>query len=384
MAHAAFLVDWCYPNPKLPDGKELCDLLVVFGETAIIWQIKDLKLGPDGKYKKGDVEKNLRQVAGARRQLFDLKTPIELENPRRGKEFFDPSTIRSIHLISALVGPGEEFFSFIEEIKQHTVHVFSRDFAELVLNELDTTDDFCEYLRAKEVAVSELPRLIIMGGEKELLGFYLQNNRSFSRLSSPDGKGKLNIAIVEEGIWDQFNSQPAVAARNKSNRNSYLWDKLINSAHECGPEYEPVARELAKPNRFSRRVLSDAFYEAAEKAAAEPGGKLFRRVVDLNGMTYVVVFTDPSIDREQRRAELGTACFVARGIRRSNKRVLGIATEKGFDAERSFDFCLIDLPEWLPKHEVAFQTARTEHGVFTEVNERQVHSSEYPAPEEPK
>jgi len=38
------MIDWCYPNPKLPDGKELCDLLVVFDDKAIICQIKNLKL----------------------------------------------------------------------------------------------------------------------------------------------------------------------------------------------------------------------------------------------------------------------------------------------------------------------------------------------------
>ena len=44
LAVNSFLVDWCFLNPQLPDGNELCDLLVVFDETAIIWQIKDLKL----------------------------------------------------------------------------------------------------------------------------------------------------------------------------------------------------------------------------------------------------------------------------------------------------------------------------------------------------
>jgi hypothetical protein len=70
LATKTFLTDWCYPNPKKPDGKELCDLLVVFDDTAIIWQIKDLKTDENGRYKKAEVEKNLRQLSGARRSLF--------------------------------------------------------------------------------------------------------------------------------------------------------------------------------------------------------------------------------------------------------------------------------------------------------------------------
>jgi hypothetical protein len=84
LATKTFLTDWCYPNPRKADRKELCDLLVVFDDIAIIWQIKDLKVDEAGKYKKAEVEKNLRQLSGARRAMFDLRVPIQLENPRRG------------------------------------------------------------------------------------------------------------------------------------------------------------------------------------------------------------------------------------------------------------------------------------------------------------
>jgi len=67
LAIKTFLADWCYLNPQLPDKKELCDLLVVFDNIAIIWQIKDLKLNKRGKYNKAEVQKNLRQLSGARR-----------------------------------------------------------------------------------------------------------------------------------------------------------------------------------------------------------------------------------------------------------------------------------------------------------------------------
>lgn len=44
LAAESFFTDWCYPNPQLADGKELCDLLVVFDHVAIIIQVKNLKL----------------------------------------------------------------------------------------------------------------------------------------------------------------------------------------------------------------------------------------------------------------------------------------------------------------------------------------------------
>jgi hypothetical protein len=65
LATKTFLTDWCYTNPKKPDGNELCDLLVVFDETPIIWQIKDLKTDEYGRYKPAD----LRSISARERKL---------------------------------------------------------------------------------------------------------------------------------------------------------------------------------------------------------------------------------------------------------------------------------------------------------------------------
>jgi len=60
LALKTFLTDWCYLNPTLPSGKELCDLLVVYDEVALIWQIKDLKLDEEGRYRNREVIRNLK------------------------------------------------------------------------------------------------------------------------------------------------------------------------------------------------------------------------------------------------------------------------------------------------------------------------------------
>jgi hypothetical protein len=72
LSERTFISDWCYPNPKLPNGKEICDLLVVYDDTAIIWQIKDLKLDKDGIYKKSEVEKNIHQLCSAKHRPSNL------------------------------------------------------------------------------------------------------------------------------------------------------------------------------------------------------------------------------------------------------------------------------------------------------------------------
>jgi hypothetical protein len=373
LALKTFLTDWCYLNPKLPNGKELSDLLIVFDEIAIIWQIKDLKLNKQGKYKKSEVEKNLRQLSGARRHLFDLKELMELENPRRGKELFDPAVIKEIYLISVLLGEGEEFFSFIENIKNYTVHVFTMDFTQIILNELDTISDFTDYLRTKENFVKKNKGLFICGGEEELLAFYLMNNRSFKRFN------EFTHIMINGGSWEHLQNKPEYKAKKEADKISYGWDSIINRAHESASlEYEKVARELARPNRFQRRYLSKAFFDARMRAHNDDIHDLFRRMYPGEGVTYCFLFQDDPEPRENRKAMLGAICWIARGKYQQNKKVLGIATEKKIKPLCSYDFCLLDIPEWTEEYQKNMEDLQKEIGIFVNPILRHGHEDEYP------
>ncbi len=372
LALKTFLTDWCYLNPILSRGKELCDLLVVFDEIAIIWQIKDLKLDEQGKYKKSEVEKNLRQLSGARRQLFELKIPIELENPRRGKEQFDWTAIKEVYLISVLLGEGEEVFSFAEYVKNRAIHVFTRDFTQIALNELDTIGDFTKYLRAKEVLIRSDKQLIILGGEEELLAFYLLNNRSFERFD------EANAIMIDQGSWEKFRNSQEYKEKKKQDRISYGWDNIINRVHEASPGYEVVARELARPNRFERRVLSKDYFNAYVLADNDKIHNLFRRTFALKGVTYCFLFADDTKPRENRKAMLTAMCWIARGKFQENRMVLGVATEKPASPTCSYDFVLLDIPEWTEKCQKDMEKLQQETGILVNPTISYTHFDEYP------
>lgn len=376
LAKKTFLVDWCYLNPELPNKNEMCDLLVVYDEIAIIWQIKDLKLNKQGKYDQSEVEKNLRQLSGARRQLFDLETPIELENPFRRKEVFNPNTIKEIYLISVLFGKGEEMFSFVEEIKNRKVHVFDKDFCQIILNELDTISDFVEYLRKKEMLLKKNKSLLIIGGEKELLAFYLINNRSFNRFDNADH------ITIEEGSWEHLQSKPEYQAKKKEDKISYLWDGMISRAHESSSrEYELVARELARPNRVQRRLLSKAFLGARLKAHNDITHNLFRRIVVSDDATYCFLLQDDPEPRKRRKEHLGTICFIARGKNKKNKKVIGIAPEKKNNPTCSYDFCLMYIPEWTNELQKQSEDIQNKYKIFLDSSVCHIREEEYPIQE---
>ena len=372
LAAKTFLVDWCFLNPKLPDGKELCDLLVVFDDTAIIWQIKDLKLDRKGEYKKSEIEKNLRQLSGARRQLFDLKTSIELENSRRRKERFDSSIIKRVFLISVLLGEGEDAFSFVEEIKKHTVHVFTKDFTQIILNELDTISDFTEYLQTKENFLNKEKSLVILGGEEELLAVYLMNERKF------DGFNEADHIMIRDGSWEHLQNKPEYKAKKKADEISYGWDSIINRAHEGSEEYERVARELARPNRFQRRYLSKTFFDAHIKAHDDNVHDLFRRIMLGDGITYGFLFQDDPEPRDKRKAMLKAICWIARGKYQQNNKVLGIATEMKIRPMCSYDFYLMDLPVWTEENKKNMEQLQKETDIFVNPVVGYTHEDEYP------
>jgi len=374
LANRTFLTDWCFPNPVLPSGKELCDLLVVFDETVIIWQAKSLKAKTTGKLREGELQKNFRQLGGAKRQLFDLKTPITLQNARRRAEQFDPSNIREVFLISVLLGDTPELLSMSQRVKGHQCHVFTREFTEIVLNELDTIADFCAYLREKERTRDRVGSFILEGGEEQILGWYLLNDRTLSRL---DG---CTSVFLTDGIWDEMSHRPEYQAKKKADEISYIWDELIDRAHTSdSPEYERVARELARRNRFERRYLAQAYFDAHMKAHENATPEVnFRRVfVDEYGV-FCFVFAHSDVSREKRRDLLETVCFVARGKTPQHKMVVGIATEMQVRRESSLDYLLLEIPEWGPEQEVASKRLQDEFGILRKPTRSEFSTDEYP------
>jgi hypothetical protein len=389
LAEKTFFADWCFLNPQLPNGKELCDLLVVFSNVAIIWQVKDLKLDKDGSVNSREVQKNLKQLAGARRQLFEIKTPIELYNSRRRRETFDPSLIDEVHLISALMGEEGDAMNMVETIKNQSAHVLTKAFLPILLEELDTIRDFCQYLAAREAVVSENRLGETKGREQDLLAYYLLHGRSFGR---PAGK----VINIREGLWDQFRNSSAYQRKKEADEISYLWDETINRVHEVldnppYPEaYERVARVMAWPDRLYRRMLSDSFADAKILADSIPPtqkkDQIFRRVVPTPfGVTYCFLFYDisPYDDslRETRFLMLQALCHVVRGVFPQNTVVIGIGTEMTIKDECAFDFVGLEIPVWTSEDEKRLKNYQSTYNFLSNIKVFVRPIDEYP-PEE--
>jgi len=170
------------------------------------------------------------------------------------------------------------------------------------------------------------------------LAKYLENLRSFSWMDNYDH------ILIDETCWPALTRNPQFIAKKLEDQISYGWDSVIDRAHDgTSDRYERLARELARPDRFTRRVLSKSFLEAySEYMEKKP--PIFRRFTAFGDTTYCFLFMeDGKGPREKRKAMLACTCFVARGIPPMNKRVIGVATEA---ENRSYDYCVRIQPEW--------------------------------------
>lgn len=90
-------------------------------------------------------------------------------------------------------------------------------------------------------------------------------------------------------------------AKKEADRISYGWDSIIDRAHDAtSARYELVARELTRPDRFQRRILSKSFFDAYCEFR-ESRYLIMRRLTTLAGTTYCFLFMEDG--KEPRETE---------------------------------------------------------------------------------
>lgn len=377
----SFFSLWSYPNPRGKKDKELCDVLVVFDPYVIVISVKEIKFTECGdfetsvkRWQKKAIDESVSQIYGAVKWIIN-KSQTVIQNDG-SYAISIPSNKKIIRIGVALGGEGKAPI-FYRDFGKGFVHIFDEISFHKLMSELDTITDFIEYLVRKEDFISKEESLFIEGGEEDLLAYYLTNNRCF-----PDNVGKL---IISSGVWDEFEHSKAYSNRKREDEISYAWDYLIKSLckwfqngelltkHNID-EYESAIRTMAKENRFDRRLLSKSF-----------GGMLYNKIrarvfPSNSGVTYVFQANDPSMDRDDRKAELEMRCIIARGLPPQNKVVIGIATEMNESPEEqvSYDLLHYTLDDWNPEMQELSDKIQREMGYFKDMSKKEFSEYEYP------
>jgi hypothetical protein len=386
LGERSFLRFWSHANPHATPGQELCDLLVVCGEYVIVFSDKsiDFQFRRDVQtawrrwYQKA-VAKSARQLDGAVRHLFDLQRPtykdractvplgIPVPSPKRA-QVYRVAVVSLSKEVNHAIRP-EPFLAIDGAVtgEQHVddaatpfgvgdvspdsefVHVIDLAGLWAVLSELDTVTDFALYLDARRAfirgrthnsAASEWCMLT-----RHLLSFTDDGdplplngaNPGFTRLSDA------------ERLAESTNA--AFRARKEANRDSYLWDMLVErqaesierqrfrfSTYGSVQEAERVVRHLALETRLNRRVLGRKWKEAWLIAAPDQNFNIrTARRGGPDAPTYVF-FTLMKADgmsddqyHHQRRHLLEKMVLASLFEEPTSKVIIGIASELGQD-----------------------------------------------------
>jgi hypothetical protein len=381
----SFLSLWSYANPRGNPGKELCDILVVCGPDLIIFSVKDIGLSDTKdpvvgweRWRKKAIEQSADQIYGAERWL-DSATHVIRSDGSAGLAL-PPKHARRIHRIAVALGSRGRVPIEFGNFGKSFVHVFDEMSFPILLGELDTVSDFVGYLQSKENLITTGVQLIFEGSEEDLLAFYLQGGRSFPHTHSS--------IVVGDDLWRRFEEKEEVRAKKRADEESYIWDRFIEiwakDALSGSLEFpsslnnsEMAIRVMAREDRFSRRVLGRSFREFVDQSSA---GKVRSRMLESpSGIVYVFLALPHGEDRQFRVAELGTRCFVARGLHPERKTVIGLATEQ-YDGRKGFSFDLFYLyeEEWTTEKQHAIEGIQRNLGFFATSKRTEGREDEYP------
>lgn len=409
LAKRAFLSLWSYPNVYTDegrhgsgDGKELCDLLVVFGNDVILFSDKacmftgheDINVAWYRWYRRA-IEKSAKQLNGAESWLKrfpervfldrDCKTSLPIELPQaperrihlvavtRGsseyaESYWGGGSSGSLFIDTELVGDDHKSSPFrVGWVlpNKRLVHVFDETTLDIVLGELDTVSDFIAYLTKKEERFTTPGVDFVIPGEEELIAFYLKNfdfrreEHYFPEI--PEDA----LVVLGEGGWTKLKKSPQYRARREANEISYLWDTLIEFQNdhilngsatallgEASPiKYEQIMRLMAEETRLSRRALGESIYLAN---SINESGKRFTRTIlsaSREGRAYIIMsVSKPKECSEEQYLEIrrGDLLLHAYGCKlkfEKIKEIIGITFAPGQVVLKSIDYFLMNFGE---------------------------------------
>lgn len=445
LCRKSFLNLWSYPGlyiDKKPaggrmEGKELCDLLVIFDEHILIFSDKDCAFPRGGdlvldwcRWYKRAVLKSAQQIRGAERWIRENPArvfldrdctqplPIPLPSPGRmkvhrvvvahgasvecrarlggtGSLMIQTDIIGPMHYDTSLTDAIVPFaIGQVDSLKGY-VHVFDDTTLDAVMGILDTTSDLVAYLEKKEALLTG-PTRFLLTGEEELLAHYVTHGRSVREHDFVFPKG-YDAVFLEEGGWEEFLGSPERSAQREADKISYAWDELIDrtAGHaltgthyrtSCTTlaEHERMLRFLAKEPRFHRRMLAEALFGVAARTTVNTRFTKVLQAMRPGDPYYVFLGLGPGTipSEELYREARGTLLEIlvqAVKVRFPDALdIIGVALGPAGMKGNSEDIVYFDARRWTVQDTRRVSEIADELGLFKQLSAFHVHTSEYP------
>jgi hypothetical protein len=414
------------------DGKEVCDVMVVFGNDVVLFSDKECAFPDTGdletdwnRWKRRAITKSAEQLWGAERWIREHPERLYLDRacmvpfplplptgsaarvhrvivargagPRCAAQF---KASPSLPLYSCeLERLGKEHGKALPPFaitpmgsRSEVVHIFDDHSLDVVLQTLDTISDFLRYLERKEVFVSS-SAFASAAGEEELLSFYLQNWNKDADLdfTLPDvhGLGQFGQptrAHLADGGWNELIASESWQAWRAFNAPSFVWDEIIASFADHAfagtlwssddPSirfHERILRIMASETRARRRMLSIALVEHFQRSRdLDRSG----RVIPGNRDEPHYVFVSAAMEegeghdeyRTRRRELITQYAAAAKHWYPDARDVLAIGMEPLMHNGHSYDIVLIDGSDWSDEEAATARMLVEEGGILSSLD----------------
>jgi hypothetical protein len=300
LAEKAYLKYWCFANPMdlEGDGKEICDFLILFYDTAIIISVKNYYVnGNYDRFLKKVIGKSTKQLFGAQRK-FKQRDKIKLKHEIQGEVEFDTKTFQNIFKITISVGEDFEHYEFVDyHNEKGIVNIFNRETAGIIFNELDTIKDLVQYLKARETLLQLNNKKVCYCREKDLIADFVTNAREFSPTLLDNFTEETKVIA---GKWENYIEQREVILKKLEDENSYFIDKMVKDNILPMQDGELLAKKFMTMSRFERRVLANNLFELVTKYENEKDF-LARRFTVFNGVAFLFIYYP--IERTQKEID---------------------------------------------------------------------------------
>ena len=208
-----------------------------------------------------------------------------------------------------------------------------------------------------------------------------------------------DVLVIDEGGWEEFQSNPQRIEKLDADEISFAWDRLIEkfthfattsglefANYDSISEFERCIRFMAREPRIKRRMLAKALLGVMRKT--RPGLERANRVVlpmkpgDPHWV-FLCLRRPPHISlevyREARRNLIYGLCVVTRARWGDATDIVGVATSPIDDPAMSEDLIYLDGRDWTPELEAEAGDFQQELGLLTNVSLVTGHEKEYPA-----
>ena len=372
---------YIYLNPKHPDinkGKEICDVLVLLKNTAIVIQIKDIELGKhdflDDAYEfkfddwfrdfTGELRsdskflKNIRQCHGGARQILNSTAKITLKNEAGIEDVVHLDQINEAYCLAYYHGDKLRHDIWYDDTnKGFPVHIMCYEPFLQTIKEIYTIRDLTNYLHDKEDFLNEcekkrqtldksVQQIPINASEEDLFALWNQHRSFRDQPFYQQFLDSDSFYFDISGMYaEQQKNQEFQDARRENRHYIKYWNDTIKNTLDIAnqfTQYKLIVDELVGLTFFDQVALGSGIESLIKTAVnyKDRDTKYFVRyfLVPLEkpeNLYMIIISYNPSfIEKKRVIFETHASIFIAKHLAklRSVKNIIGVMALG--DAER--------------------------------------------------